>query len=106
MDSGENWPVAPGLEVETTAASLMTPLAWVEGDVLTYLERHGATPLRRLVRELEWTSPLVMMAVGALVREGLVQGIRHELEVVLQPNRSWTPGSGLLEDAVPEAWGG
>jgi len=71
--------------VPSTAASssLMTPLALVEGDVLTYLERDGTTTLRRLIRELEWPARMVMMGVGALVREGLVRATKRELEVLL-----------------------
>ena len=64
-----------------TGAPLMTPVGVIEGDVLAMLERDGATTLRRLIRELEWPAPLVMMAVGALIREGLVTAIQRELEV-------------------------
>lgn len=53
--------------------------------MLTYLEGHGATPLRRLIRELPWTEPLVMMAVGALTRDGLVRALQHDLEIILDP---------------------
>ncbi|MBI2173708.1 MAG: hypothetical protein HYU33_00720 [Candidatus Omnitrophica bacterium] len=68
----------------TDCASLMTPLGLVEGEVLTYLERHQSTTLRRLNRELEWPAYMVMMGVGALIRVGLVRGIQHDLEVVLK----------------------
>jgi hypothetical protein len=63
--------------------SLMTPLGLVGGDILTYLENHGDTPLRRLTRELDWPSWMVMMGVGSLIREGLAQASRHDLEVVV-----------------------
>ena len=66
------------------AGSLLTPLSIVEGEALIYLERHGATPLRRLTRELEWPSPMIMMAVGALIREGLARAAQHELEVIVE----------------------
>ena len=66
-------------------SSLMTPLALIEGEVLTYLERDGTTTLRRLIRELEWPARMVMMGVGALVREGLVRATKRELEVLLTP---------------------
>ena len=63
--------------------SVLTELELAEGDVLMYLERFGTTALRRLVRELDWPAGLVMMAIGALIREGLVRATRHELEVLL-----------------------
>jgi hypothetical protein len=100
----EAWPA--GMEAEGMAASLMTPLGWAEGEVLTYLERHGATPVRRIIRELEWPAPMIMMAVGALVREGLVQATRHDLEVIVEPNRAWTPRVDAAVEPVPEVWGG
>ena len=79
-------------------AMLMTSLGVVEGEVLTYLERHGATPLRRLVRELDWAAPLVTMAVGALVREGLASALQHELELIIAVRPKESP--------APEVWGG
>jgi hypothetical protein len=72
--------------------SLMTSLGVIEGELLTYVEEHGSTPIRRLIRESSWPMPMVMMAVGALAREGLVRLIRHDLETIIKP--------------VPEAWGG
>ncbi|MBI4342908.1 MAG: hypothetical protein HY599_06040 [Candidatus Omnitrophica bacterium] len=71
--------------------ALMTSLGLVSGEILTELEAHGATPMRRLIRELEWPAPMVLMAVGALVREGLVRATQHDLEVILEPERTWTP---------------
>lgn len=71
------------VHVEDPAHSLMTPIGVVAGDILSYLGEHGTTPLRRLVRDLPWTSPMVMMAVGALIREGLIEADQHELEVVV-----------------------
>ncbi len=64
--------------------SLMTSIGLIEGEILTFLEERGATPLRRLIRELGWAAPMVMMAVGALVRQGLIRALKHELEVVLE----------------------
>ena len=76
----DRWTVLP---VEDPSPSLMTPLGLIGGEVLTDLETHGATSLRRLIRELEWPAPMVMMAVGALIREGLVRAVQHDLEVIL-----------------------
>ena len=77
----EEWKKPPA---RPTHPSLMTPLGVVEGEVLTYLDRHGRSTLRRLNQELEWPAYLVMMAVGALIRAGLVRGIQHDLEVVVK----------------------
>ena len=77
----EEWKKPPLL---FKAGSLLTPLGVVGGEVLIYLEQYGATPLRRLTRELEWPSPMIMMAVGALIREGLARASQHELEVIVE----------------------
>ena len=75
--------MAEGL-FDEASASLMTPLGLISGDVLTYLEERGATTVRRLVRELEWPSQMIMMAVGSLIREGLVRAAQHDLEVIVE----------------------
>jgi DNA-binding MarR family transcriptional regulator len=72
------------------AQSVETALGIVEGDVLLYLDRYGATPMRRVIRELGWPSPMVTMAIGALIREGLIGAKQHELELVLEPLRPKT----------------
>ena len=71
--------------VEPPSLSLMTTLGLISGEVLTYLEAHGATTLHRLIRELEWPARMTMMAVGALVRQGMIRAIQHDLEVILEP---------------------
>ena len=68
-------------------ASLMTPLGLVEGEVLTYLDRqdsHGVATLQQLSRALRWPAHLVMMAVGALIRAGLVQGVQQGVQVIVK----------------------
>ncbi len=74
-------------KTEPQPLSLMTPVGVVEGEVLAYLDRHGCATLRRLNQELAWPAYMVMMAVGALIRAGLVRGIQHELQVVIHPRR-------------------
>ena len=90
---------------EQGSRSLVTSLGIIEGEVLLHLDVHGATPMRRLIRELEWPSSLVTMAIGALIREGLAVARQHELEVIVEPKRPQTVPA-LLEEPVPEAWGG
>ena len=72
------------VRADVLAASLMTPLALVQGDILTQLEEYGATTLRHLIRSLEWPSRMVMMGVGGLIRQGLVRGVQLELDVVIE----------------------
>lgn len=67
------------------AASLMTPLGIVEGETLAQLESTGPTSLRTLIRQLNWPSYYVTMAVGALVREGLVRAQARELDIIAEP---------------------
>ena len=63
---------------------LITLLALVEGDILTYLESRGRVTLRRLIQALDWPSRMVVMGVGALVRRKLVIGSQQPLEVLLE----------------------
>lgn len=62
---------------------LVTSLGLVEGEVLLYLEEHGPTSLQELIRELEWSARLVVMGVGALIRQGLIRGIQKDVTVVV-----------------------
>ena len=67
-------------------ASLMTPLGLVEGDVLTCLDRkdaQGVATLQELGRAVRWPTHLVLMAIGALIRAGLVQGIQQGVNVTV-----------------------
>ena len=72
------------LLVNAEHESVMTTLGLVEGEVLAYLDRQEVSTLRRLNRELHQPAYLVMMALGALIRAGLVRGIQHELDVVVR----------------------
>ncbi len=58
---------------EKRKIALITKLSLVEGEILTYLEKRGVARLRRIVYDLEWPMAEVMMAVGALIRERLVE---------------------------------
>lgn len=75
------------LSLRMGRASLMTPLGLVEGEVLTYLDSqdtHGVATLEQLSHELRWPTHLVMMAVGALIRAGLVQGVQQGIHVIVK----------------------
>ena len=91
--------------VEQGGGSLVTSLGIIEGEVLLYLDVSGATTVRRLIRELEWPAPMVTMAVGALIREGLVGASQHELEVIIEPKRPGELPASLGTDA-PGVWEG
>lgn len=69
--------------VRKEGVTLFTALSLVEGEILTYLEKHGVARLRKVVRELEWPMAEVLMAVGALIRERLVEVRRDRFGVLL-----------------------
>ncbi len=77
--------------------SLMTPLGLAAGEILTEVEWSGATTLRRLIRKLDWPMYLVLMAVGVLVRQGLIRATQRELEVIVEPIPKW---SGVAQAEV------
>lgn len=68
-----------------SAASLLAPLGIIEEAALAQLESSGPTSLRTLIRRLNWPSPYVIMAVGALVHEGLVRAQERELDIIVEP---------------------
>lgn len=86
--------------------SLITTLGLVEGDILSYMERYGACTLRELTRSLDWPSRLVMMAVGALVRDHILRAMEHDLEIVLMRLPEQAAQVPATEEPVPEVWGG
>ena len=65
-------------------ASLMTPLGLVEGEVLDYVEEKGSSMLVSVIRDLAWPAPVVVMAVGALVREGLIRAKKRDQGIELE----------------------
>ena len=78
---------------------LITTLAMVEGDVLNYLDRYGAATLRELTRVLEWSSRLITMAIGGLVRERLARAKQFDLEIVVEP-MSALPSTRNVEENI------
>lgn len=94
----EEWKKPP----QDAGPSIMTPLGLAAGDVLVHLEAYGVTPLRVLIRALPHPAPIVTMAVGALIRQGLVRGVRHELELIVEQVEE----ASLIRGETPEVWGG
>lgn len=80
----------PAAAVDGHDDSLMSVIGVVSGEILLYLDTHGATPLRQLVRALEWPSPVTNMGVGALVRQGHVRAEQHDLEIIINLQRRMT----------------
>ena len=64
--------------------SLMTELGVIEGEILSWLESEGEVSTRCLVRQMPWPSRHVMMAIGALIRQGLARGFERELDITVQ----------------------
>lgn len=78
----EEWKKPP---ISIDSASLMTPLGLAEGELLAYLEEHGATSLRCLRRHLPWPGLLVTMAAGALIRQRLCLAHQSQADIILDP---------------------
>ncbi len=98
--------IAVHYEFRTEGTPVITTVGIISGEILTDLEQHGSSTLRRLIRELSWPMPLVVMAVGALVREGLIRASQHDLEMVIELRREWRVPVEFKTQAAPEAWGG
>lgn len=63
---------------------LMTALGLIGGDVLTYLDDHGAARLEELSQRIDWPRWMTLMGVGALVRQGLVRAMRQADGVTIE----------------------
>lgn len=62
---------------------LMTRLGIVEGEILQALETNGDLTLHRLMEILEWQPCEIAMAVGSLLRQGLIRSVEMGEEVFL-----------------------
>ncbi len=63
---------------------LMTRLALVEGSILERLESEKILALRELMDHIEWEPCAVTMAVGSLVRQGMIQCREYGRNVFLE----------------------
>lgn len=84
-------------------AKLTTTLGLIEGEILTYLENFGNTTVTELTRNLEWAHPLLLMALGVLVRNRLVTIDKHELELMVKPLRQ--EAKYEEKEETPYVWG-
>jgi DNA-binding MarR family transcriptional regulator len=78
--------------------NLIITIGIIEGEILTYLENSGKATMAELTRDLEWPSSFLWMALGALVKGGLVLTEKHELDMVIYPAKK-------QETETPHAWG-
>jgi len=63
---------------------LMTRLALVEGSILERLESEKIMGLRELMEELEWEPCVLTMAIGSLVRQGVIQCAEYGEDVFIE----------------------
>lgn len=68
-------------EETTAAAPLITAIGLIEGDLLETLESRGPMSAYRLVHTQDCPASLVLMAIGDLIRTGLIQGTEARLEL-------------------------
>lgn len=70
------------------------------GDLLNEVEWTGAMTLQQLIGKLDWPVPVVMMAVGTLVRQDLVRATQRGLEVIVEPMPK-RPGAIAINALLP-----
>ncbi len=63
---------------------LMTRLAQIEGSILERLENEKVMAIRELMEDLEWEPCAVTMAVGSLMRQGMIQCAEYSKDVFLE----------------------
>lgn len=63
---------------------LMTRLAIIEGTILERIEQKHIVALRELLENLEWEPCAVTMAVGSLLRQGLIRSLERGEDVFLR----------------------
>ncbi len=59
-------------------------VALIEGDIIERLEHSNPMTLRQLIENLKLEPCAAAMAVGSLIRQGLIRSFEHEGEVVVE----------------------
>ena len=98
---------AAALNGERHALPLEALLGLVEEDIVKYVEMRGrAVTLRDVIQALPWSSKMIVLAVGALIRQHLVLAQQRALEIVLEPpwGRENLPVTGPLTNGGAAAW--
>jgi hypothetical protein len=57
----------------------------MEGEVLEFVEKKGVTTFRHARKELEGSPDDIAMAVGSLVRQGVLRGVQKGKHLYLEP---------------------
>ena len=65
-------------------SSIMTMLGITEGHVLTQLEEQGSSTIQEVLAGLNLPATLVLMAIGALVRQKLVLATKMNADILLE----------------------
>lgn len=69
---------------EPPQISLLMSLNLIGGEILLCLENCGSITARQITRQLQWPLDLVFMAIGALLREGLIHVSRRQGQIRLE----------------------
>ncbi len=81
----ENLPMRCGrLCSQDHLTHLVTRLGLIEGDILEQFELDKIINLRELMDIMKWEPCAIAMAVGSLIRQGMVSGTEHGHEVFLE----------------------
>jgi len=75
-------------EADEANSRLMTFIGLLGGQILSYLNGNGATPLQQLTRwicQLGWSAVIVRMAIDVLVRGGLVRIEQGTEDATIKP---------------------
>lgn len=71
-----------GVVVESASLNMMISLA--ESDVKEHLENQGRVSMESLIENLSYPRLVVVMSLGALVRDGLVRVIKSGDSILLE----------------------
>ena len=83
-------------------SSLVTSLGLIEGEVLTYLEENGRAPHGQLMMRLAWPAVMITMAIGSLIRQGLIRHVPQEREKrVIQNLLDWRVEYEIYDRRAP-----
>ncbi len=63
---------------------LVTRLALVEGEILERVENSNEVTVHQLMEAIEWEPCAVAMAIGSLMRQGVIRGVEDGENVILR----------------------
>lgn len=72
--------------IHQQGASLFTTISLAQGEILNFMEGKGQVTMTDIVSQLELPPPIVMMAIGGLIKEVLIAAKRHNQFVSLNKN--------------------